>query len=211
MSSTPSETLRFRWLDALLPDVPFDGWTDAAAEAAAQRAGLSEGEQALAAPNGISDLIDAFFERAGQASRATLAAEDHSALNTPGRVKAGVKAWLAALEPDREAVRRAAVRGLLPWGTLPAAQRTWRVADMVWEEAGDTAEDYNRYSKRGLLAAVIPPIVMYWLDQPSDEDLDAYIDRRLKLASGIGRNIGRFAKPLLDALPVSRPNRSRNA
>ena len=65
MSSSPSETLRFRWLDALLPDVPFDGWTDAAAEAAAQRAGLSEGKQALAAPNGISDLIDAFFERAG--------------------------------------------------------------------------------------------------------------------------------------------------
>ncbi|MBO6636417.1 MAG: hypothetical protein JJ937_18090, partial [Parvibaculum sp.] len=59
MSSTPSETLRFRWLDALLPDVPFDGWTEAAAAVAADRAGLTPGEQALAAPNGISDLIDA--------------------------------------------------------------------------------------------------------------------------------------------------------
>ena len=68
MSSTPSETLRFRWLDALLPDVPFDGWTEAAAAVAADRAGLTPGEQALAAPNGISDLIDAFFDRAGQAA-----------------------------------------------------------------------------------------------------------------------------------------------
>ena len=208
MSSTPSETLRFRWLEAMLPDVPFDGWTEAAAAKAADRAGLSEGEQALAAPNGVSDLIDAFFDRAGRTARSALAAQDLSGFNTPARVKAGVRAWLTALEPDREAVRRAAMRGLLPWGAASAVQRTWRIADMVWEEAGDISEDYNRYSKRGLLAAVIPPIILYWLDQPTEEELEAYIDRRLSLASGIGRNIGRFAKPLLDVLPVSRPNRS---
>ena len=160
MTQTPSEVLRFRWLDAMLPDVPFDGWTEATAARAAKQAGLSEGEQALAAPNGVPDLIDAFFDRAGQAAREALADQDISALKTPARVKAGVLAWLAALEPNREAVRRAAVRGLLPWGAASAVQRTWRIADMVWDEAGDTSEDYNRYSKRGLLAAVIPPIIM---------------------------------------------------
>ena len=211
MTQTPSEVLRFRWLDAMLPDVPFDGWTEATAARAAKQASLSEGERALAAPNGVADLIDAFFDRAGQAAREALADQDISALKTPARVKAGVLAWLAALEPNREAVRRAAVRGLLPWGAASAVQRTWRIADMVWDEAGDTSEDYNRYSKRGLLAAVIPPIIMYWLDQPSDEQLDTYIDRRLSLASGIGRNLGRIAKPLLDVLPVSRPNGSTKA
>jgi len=211
MTQTPSEVLRFRWLDAMLPDVPFDGWTEATAARAAKKAGLSEGEKALAAPNGVPDLIDAFFDRAGQAAREALADQDISALKTPARVKAGVLAWLAALEPNREAVRRAAVRGLLPWGAASAVQRTWRIADMVWDEAGDTSEDYNRYSKRGLRAAVIPPITMYWLDQPSDEQLDTYIDRRLSLASGIGRNLGRIAKPLLDVLPVSRPNGSTKA
>ena len=211
MTQTPSEVLRFRWLDAMLPDVPFDGWTEATAARAAKKAGLSEGEKALAAPNGVPDLIDAFFDRAGQAAREALADQDISALKTPARVKAGVLAWLAALEPNREAVRRAAVRGLLPWGAASAVQRTWRIADMVWDEAGDTSENYNRYSKRGLLAAVIPPIIMYWLDQPSDEQLDTYIDRRLSLASGIGRNLGRIAKPLLDVLPVSRPNGSTKA
>ena len=211
MTQTPSEVLRFRWLDAMLPDVPFDGWTEATAARAAKQAGLSEGEQALAAPNGVPDLIDAFFDRAGQAAREALADQDISALKTPARVKAGVLAWLAALEPNREAVRRAAVRGLLPWGAASAVQRTWRIADMVWDEAGDTSEDDNRYSKRGLLAAVIPPIIMYWLDQPSDEQLDTYIDRRLSLASGIGRNLGRIAKPSLDVLPVSRPNGSTKA
>ena len=210
MSTTPSQTLRFRWLDSLLPEVPFDGWTEAAATKAADSAGLSPGQQALAAPNGVTDLIDTFFDQAADAARETLAAQDISQLNVPGKVRAGILAWLQALEPHREAVRRAAIKGMLPWSATPALQRTWKVADMVWEAAGDTATDYNRYSKRGLLAAALPSIVMKWLDHPSDEELGTFIDKRLAQASGIGRNLGRVAKPLLDALSVSRPNRSGN-
>ncbi|KJS27779.1 MAG: rpsU-divergently transcribed protein, partial [Hyphomonadaceae bacterium BRH_c29] len=74
MTVTPSDKLRQRWLDSLLPEVPFDGWTEAAAVRAASAAGLSEGERALAAPRGVVDLIDAFFEAAGQAAKADLAA-----------------------------------------------------------------------------------------------------------------------------------------
>lgn len=210
MSSTPSEALRFRWLDALLPDVPFDGWTSESVAKAAESAGLTSGEQALAAPNGVVDLIDAFFDRAGETAKAVLKGQDLSCLNVPGKVRAAVLAWLDALSPHREAVRRAAIRGLLPWGVSPALQRTWAVADLVWEAAGDTATDYNRYSKRGLLAAVLPAIVMYWLDDPAPDDLNAYIDRRLAQASGIGRNLGRFAKPLLDVFSISRPNGGGN-
>ena len=179
MTHTPSDVLRSRWLEALLPHIAFDGWTDAAASLAASEAGLSEGEQALAAPNGVIDLIEAFF---------------------------AVLVWLGALAPNREAVRRAAARGFLPWSAGPAVQRAWSVADMVWTAAGDTATDYNRYSKRGLLAAVIPGIVMYWLDTPDAADLDAYISRRLQQASGLGRNAGRVVAPVLDFIKALRPD-----
>jgi len=97
-------------------------------------------------------------------------------------------------------------RGMVPWSAGPALQRSWRVADFIWEAAGDTATDYNRYSKRGLLAAALPAIVMYWLDNPSDEDLAAYIDRRLAQASGMGRSAGRILGPLLDVISSKRPN-----
>ena len=206
MSTTPSEALRRRWLDSLLPEVAFDGWTEAAAEQAASAAGLSDGEQALAAPRGVVDLIDAFFDEAAGAALADLAAQDLESLRVHERVKAGVLAWLHALQPNREAVRRAAARGLVPWSATPALQRTWRVADMIWEAAGDTATDYNRYSKRGLLAAALPSIVMYWLDNPSGEDLDAYVTRRLAQASGAGRSAGKILGPLLDVIAPKRPN-----
>lgn len=198
MTEAPSETLRRRWLEALLPEVAFDGWTEEAARAAAMRAGLTEGEQALAAPQGVVNLVDAFFDAAEAEARAALAGEDLSGLRVPDKVKRGVLAWLAALAPNREAVRRAASRGFLPWGAGPALQRTWKVADMVWTAAGDTSQDYNRFSKRGLLAAVIPAIVLYWADNPSADNLDAFITRRLANVSGIGQRAGRIVKPVLE-------------
>ncbi|MFN4226010.1 MAG: COQ9 family protein [Hyphomonas sp.] len=200
MTEPPSETLRRRWLEALLPEVAFEGWTEEAAKAAAVRAGLSEGEQALAAPQGVVNLLDAFFDAAEARARDRLAGEDLSGLRVPDKVKRGVLAWLAELETQREAVRRAASRGFLPWGAGPALQRTWKVADMVWIAAGDRSEDYNHYSKRGLLAAVIPAIVLYWADNPAPEDLDAFITRRLANVSGIGQNAGRLIKPVLQRL-----------
>jgi ubiquinone biosynthesis protein COQ9 len=198
MTQTPSGLLRRRWLDELLPDVPFEGWTQAAADAAAARAGLSQGERALAAPNGVVDLIEGFFDDADARARDALAEVDMSALRVPERVKSGILAWLDALEPNREAVRRAASRGFLPWGAGPALQRTWKVADLIWTAAGDQSDDYNRYSKRGLLAAVLPSIVLHWADHPAPEDLDAFIARRLSTVSGIGQKAGRIVKPVLE-------------
>lgn len=206
MTVTPSEALRRRWLDALLPEVAFDGWTEAAADRIANEIGLTDGERALAAPRGVVDLIDAFFDAAGQAALEDLKGQDLAGMRVHERVKAGVLAWLKALEPNREAVRRAVARGLVPWSATPALQRSWRVADMIWEAAGDTATDYNRYSKRGLLAGALAPIVMYWLDNPSPEDLDAYVARRLAQASGMGRSAGKILGPLLDVIGSKRPN-----
>ncbi|WP_396271927.1 COQ9 family protein [Hyphomonas sp.] len=198
MTLPPSEILRRRWLTELLPEVAFEGWSEEAARAAAGRAGLSEGEQALAAPQGVVNLIDALFDAAEAEARAALAAIDLTAMRVPDKVKRGVLAWLAALEPNREAVRRAASRGFLPWSAGPALQRTWKVADMIWTAAGDASEDYNRYSKRGLLAAVLPAIVLYWADHPAPEDLEGFVSRRLANASGIGQRAGRIVKPVLE-------------
>ncbi len=198
MTLPPSEILRRRWLAELLPEVAFEGWSEEAARAAAVRAGLTEGEQALAAPQGVVNLIDALFDAAEAEARAALAAIDMTAMRVPDKVKRGVLAWLAALEPNREAVRRAASRGFLPWSAGPALQRTWKVADMIWTAAGDASEDYNRYSKRGLLAAVLPAIVLYWADHPAPEHLDGFISRRLANASGLGQRAGRIVKPVLE-------------
>jgi ubiquinone biosynthesis protein COQ9 len=196
--STPSQNLRDRWLDALLPRVPETGWTMVAAKQAAREIELSAGEQALAAPNGVTDLIDRFMDRAVDEALVSLSTETMASLRTHERVAAGLKAWLEALEPHREAVRKAAGHGLLPWGAGAAVKRIWSIADAIWEAAGDTTTDYNRQTKRALLSAVIPRIVLYWLEQPDPERVDRFIMQRLQEAMKLGQTGGKVLKPVLD-------------
>lgn len=198
MTKAPSYSLCERWLQELLQDVPFEGWTDEAAKAAAERAGLSDGEQALAAPGGVVDLLKHFFDAAEARAKEKLKMQDLSALRVAERVRVGVLTWLDALTPHEEAVRRATARGYMPWGAGAAMQRGWSVADMIWEMSGADSDDYNRYSKRGLLMATLPGIITYWSDQPDRDDLVEFVDSRLKSASGVGQTVGRVVKPFLD-------------
>ena len=64
--------------------------------------------------------------------------------------------------------------------------------------AGDTATDYNRQTKRGLLSAVIPSVLMFWADRPDDADLDAHIEKRLGQAMRLGQAGSKVVKPVLD-------------
>lgn len=205
---TPSEKLRDKWLESLLPRVAEVGWTSSAARLAAIEAGISHGERALAAPNGLTDLIDHFFERSADEMLTLLAKEDLGQLRTHERVAAGLLAWLSVLESHKEVVRKAAGRGLAPWGAGAAAKRVWSIADTIWEAAGDTATDYNRQTKRALLSAVIPSIVLYWLDHDDPDGLDRFIQRRLELAMQLGRAGGKIIGPALDLVEQIKSGRT---
>jgi len=209
--TTPSSKLRDRWLEALLPRVAESGWTMVNAKQAARDAEITPGEQALAAPNGVTDLIDHFFEGAIDQMLATLATRDLTALRTHERVAAGVRAWLDALADHKAAVRKAAGRGLAPWGAGAAVKRVWSIADAIWEAAGDTATDYNRQTKRALLSAVLPPIILYWLEHDDPDELDRYIADRLQTAMKLGQTGSKVLKPLLDlAEQIRRRENPRN-
>lgn len=200
----PSADLRAKWLAALLPNVPFDGWTREAAKAAALDAGLSAGEQALAAPRGLPDLVDGFFDMVEQDAANALKQTDLTGMGVRQKVALGVTVWLDALAPNKEAARRAGARGFLPWVAGDALQRTYSVADMIWTATGDTSSDYNQYSKRGLLAATLPLIFVRWLDEDDEDAMQAYIARRLTRAMKFGQVGGKIVAPLLNAVKAVR-------
>ena len=64
----PSDGFRERILDAMLEIAPESGWTDTSFAAACQKAGLGAGQGALACPNGIPDLLEAFANRVARAA-----------------------------------------------------------------------------------------------------------------------------------------------
>lgn len=196
---TPSEKLKESWLKAMLEEIKTGGWDRLTLQRAAEKAGLSDGEQALAAPGGVNDLIDFFFDASADVTRHELTDEDLETLRVHERVARGLRVWLNVLEPNKIAVRKAAGRGLLPWGAGAASRRIWAIADVIWEAAGDTATDYNRQTKRALLSAVIPEIVLRWTASSDQDAIDRLIMRRLKQVMRVGQAGGKILRPVLDA------------
>ena len=200
MSEIPSAKIRDTWLDSMLPEVAFSGWTDSVALKSAVNVGLDADQQALGAPSGVIDLIEHFFERAERIARQRLEEMDLSDMRVRDKVSLGTMEWLRALENDKEAVRRAVSWGVLPWRMSQPLQRLWQVSDMIWTLAGDTSTDYNQYTKRGLLAMAMPSIVLHWLEHDDSEELREFVDRQLNRASTVGRSGSEIPKRIWDCI-----------
>jgi ubiquinone biosynthesis protein COQ9 len=57
----------------------------------------------------------------------------------------------------------------MPQNALAAGRLAWRSADRIWRVAGDTATDYNHYTKRTILIGVYGSTTLVFLDDESDD------------------------------------------
>lgn len=187
---------RDKILEALLPDVPFDGWAWVAVLAAAGRAGCGRACLQRAFPGGVADVVAHFSDWADRKMLAALADTDPETLRVRDRIRAAVLARLEALQPHKEAARRAMTYWAMPLRAGRAAKTVWRTADRIWNWAGDTATDYNRYTKRTLLAAVLSSTTLAWLDGEGTgtESCQEFLDRRIENVMQLGRVIGKIKK-----------------
>jgi len=175
--TAPSDRFRERLLDAMLEIAPETGWTMAGMERAAQKAGLSEGQVLLATPRGVTDLLDALGHRAAKAAGDRLRADDIPGLKVRARVRVGVKAWLAALQPHKAAVKRAAGT---PANLLTGPKGLWAASDTIWAALGDKSTDFNWYTKRATLSAVLGSTLAAWVGTDDEAEIDAFLDRRIE-------------------------------
>jgi ubiquinone biosynthesis protein COQ9 len=166
---------------ALLPEVPFDGWSRSAMRAAALRIGLDAGALDTLFPGGPRDAVAWFSRWADRETLAALQAHRRQRLRTSERVALGVKTRLAILLPHREAVRRALAVLALPQNLPRGAKLLYEAVDTIWHGAGDASTDFNFYTKRGLLAGVYASTTLYWLDDRSEgtSASEAFLARRL--------------------------------
>lgn len=159
----------------------FDGWGDAARDLAADEAGVDRDIARLAIEGGAAAMIDAWFDHVDAAMAQRLPPETLGAMKIRARIAALVEARLDVLAPDREALRRAAAILALPTNVARAARLGWRSVDRMWRLAGDTATDYNHYTKRTMLLGVYAATVAVFLDDDSEgqRDTRAFLQRRI--------------------------------
>jgi ubiquinone biosynthesis protein COQ9 len=187
-------------LEAALPHVMFDGWTEATIRAAARDLDLDPEAAMNLFPAGPRDLVEAFSLWADAQMLAGLASLDLEEMRVRDRIASGIRLRLECLEPHREAVRKSlSFLGLPPNAPL-ATRLLWRTADELWYACGDRATDYNYYSKRLLLSGVISATTLYWLDDRSEgaSDTNAFLERRIDEVLTVGMRVGKTMSSILD-------------
>lgn len=208
-------------LDAALPHVPFDGWSETTWRAALREAGVDADLARAMLPRHALDLALAFHRRGDAQMVARLAAEDLGAMRFRDRIAHAIRLRLELVAPHKEAVRRGATLFALPHHSADGARALWSTVDAIWTALGDSSQDYNWYTKRFSLSAVYAATLLFWLGDDSADYHDTwdFLDRRIdnamqfeKTKAMIGDNAA--LRPLL-AVPqwllgrVRAPSRDR--
>lgn len=166
-------------LDAAILRAPALGWNGRMVRAACQDNGLSPGDEELLLPNGARDLAALLSRRHDDRALAALGEIDPATLKIRERIARAVSERMEAGAADLEATRRCAAFLALPHNADLGLKLAWETADHLWNWAGDTATDWNHYSKRAILSGIlIPALTMRWFD--GRDAAEAFVARRIE-------------------------------
>jgi ubiquinone biosynthesis protein COQ9 len=206
MSDPTLDEMRVTLAAELPHHAAFDGWTPEALGLAAEATGIDAAVASLAFPGGAMDMIDAWFAHIDHAMLAKLPPDVLATMKIRAKITALVEARLDLLGVDIEALRRALAALALPQNLPRATRLGWRAADAMWHAAGDTATDFNHYSKRTILGTVYMATIMAMMDDESEGHADtrAFLGRRIEGIMRFEKFKGRFTHSAPERLSLAR-------
>ena len=178
---SPLQEIRDRLALALGENAVFDGWTQAAVDAAADQAGIDRDQARLAVPKDQAGKIDLYIRAVDRELEAWFTPERLEGVKIREKIRALVWKRLEIMGPAREAVRRALSILALPQNLPTGMKASWRTADAMWRIAGDNSTDFNHYTKRLTLGGVYASTLLVWLDDQTEgwTETAAFLDRRI--------------------------------
>lgn len=200
------DELRIALAPGIADAAVFDGWSDAALISAAQMDGVDPDVARLAFPGGAMDMIAAWVGSVDLAMAAALPPEALAAMKIRVRIRALVEARLAAVAGREEALRRALAIMAMPQNVARAGKLGWASADAMWRLAGDTATDYNHYTKRALLAGIYTATLAVFVDDESEGRVTtrAFLDRRIENVMQFEKFKAQLLRPSDDRFSMAR-------
>lgn len=176
------EDLRLRLAPLVADAAVFDGWSALAVRNAAAQADIDADVAAYAFREGAMDMVSAWIAAIDRDMARALPASDLALVPVRDRIRRLVLFRLDALHGREEALSRALAIMAMPQNVARALKLGWQSADAMWRLAGDTATDYNHYTKRAILAGVYAATLAVYADDDSADKAEtrAFLDRRLQ-------------------------------
>ncbi|WP_100867754.1 COQ9 family protein [Novosphingobium kunmingense] len=191
---------------ALAEAAVWDGWTEAAARSAAEAKGIDPDAAAFAFKGGAMTMIAAWVHAIDDAMAAALPSEQLAAMKIRERIRALIQFRLDAATPHKEALRRALAIMAMPQNAAKALKLGWSSADAMWRLAGDTATDYNHYTKRLTLGSIYAATLAVFAEDQSEGHADtrAFLDRRIDGVMRFEKAKAQLLRPRDETFSVTR-------
>lgn len=159
----------------------FDGWSGDAVAAAANDLAVDPDVAALAFPGGAMDMIAAWIETIDTNMAEALPQDALAQMPIRERIRSQIQFRLDAVVGLEEALRRALAVMAMPQNAARALKTGWHSTDIMWRLAGDTATDYNHYTKRTILAGIYGATLAVFVGDDSEGKADtrAFLARRI--------------------------------
>ena len=127
-------------------------------------------------------MVEAWVHAVDRAMQAALPAEKLATLKIRERIRTLVQFRLDAIAGQKEALRRALSIMAMPQNAGRAMKLGWSSADAMWRLAGDTAADYNHYTKRLTLGSIYAATLAVYVNDKSEGHAEtrAFLDRRIE-------------------------------
>ncbi len=182
MSVDSLDALRLQLAPAIADAAAFDGWSAAAVRNAAVQLSVDPDAAAYAYRGGAMAMIDAWAASVDAAMAKALPTEKLAPLKIREKIRTLVLFRLDAIVHQKEALRRAQAIMAMPQNIGSAVRLGWRSADAMWRLAGDTATDYNHYTKRMTLGSIYAATLAVYVGDTSEDHADtkAFLDRRIE-------------------------------
>lgn len=200
MSISPDLTLaelRIALASAVADAAVFDGWTPLAVTNAAEVEGADPEVAKFAFNGGAMALIGAWIAAIDRQMAEALPPETLATLKIRERIRRLVQFRLDAVAGKQEALRRALAIMAMPQNAAQALRMGWSSADAMWRLAGDTATDYNHYTKRMTLGALYASTLAVFAHDESEgfAETRAFLDRRIENVMQFERVKAQLLKP----------------
>ena len=176
------DEVRVKLAPLLAQNAAFDGWTPEAVTMTAEGADVDPDIARLAFKGGAMDMIDAWIESTDAEMARRLPPETLDAMKIRDKIRSMIETRLEIAEPDKEALRRAMAIQAMPQNLPRTAKIAWRTSDRMWRMAGDTATDYNHYTKRMILTGVYGSTLTVFVNDDSEDQAETrgFLARRIE-------------------------------
>lgn len=175
------DELRLALAPAIADSAIFDGWGDEALKMAAEMEGVDLDVVRLAFKGGQMAMVRAWIDNVDARMAEEWPREKLAELKIRERIRTLVQFRLDAVTGQEEAVRSALAIMAMPQNAAEGIKIGWRSADIMWRLAGDTATDYNHYTKRTILAGIYGATLTVFINDDSEDKVEtkAFLERRI--------------------------------